>query len=921
MQQISFLSMKRGIAVAVLFVTGCMTTFAQDDDISALINANCNLKVEVVNDATYPWTISDGDLKGGATAHNSTSTLTLTYESAHEQYLDFSYYVYSHNLSLLVDGNKLSSSSVNSWVHSRYYIEAGRHSIQFKDSVSYSNTYYYSALRNISIREFDWLDITLSRAGELGTEVLNKVDVLDDVVQLRVHGQLNNNDWEKIHLMKNLRDIDLTDAVISSIPDNEFNACPYLATALLPESLTNIGNYAFQNTALTSISIPANVTSIGSSAFSGARSLVAVNLPSNTSLSSIGGSAFSNCTSLKSFLLPNSITKLWSGTFEECTALSSVALPNTLQSIDYRCFYNTNALKNIDFPQTLTAISESAFDHSGLVEVILPQNLTTLGYRAFGYCTSVKYIELPVKSDLANNSYNGNGYYYSFYDCTALEKVVCPSATPPLIYRAPFSGVDLSKVTLVVPAFAVVDYKLDSYWHNFGSIVGGAEPTQITLSSTLSLTNDRRPANKADITITVPGRLVVSGNAPLEIGMLSFNTNYDNGGVSAQLLNQTPTISVDQVQTSIYAQKGRWYFITPMHDVNVDDISHSVSGASFIFRYYNAQNRAANGPTGSWQNLLDNTLKAGQGYILQTNNAGWITLPATDTGKAAVLVIDDVTTPLNTYNAANIANANWNYVGNPYPCFYDTYYMDMTAPITVRDYSNNTYRAYSPVDDGYVLKPMEAFFVQKPTGLNQILFQQEGRQLTAEVQHTARAPKTGNDSRQLFDIEISDGIHSDRTRVVMNPQALLTYEPAVDVTKFMSLEADVPQLYTIDGEGNQLAINERPVGDGIIPVGFYASQSGSFTISLSRGNASLLLIDNENGQVIDLSQGGYTFTTDAGTYDSRFAIEVGTAFTDVTEIENSKLSNSQCYDLQGRSVNGQPQKGIYVKNGKKYVVK
>ena len=216
---------------------------------------------------------------------------------------------------------------------------------------------------------------------------------------------------------------------------------------------------------------------------------------------------------------------------------------------------------------------------------------------------------------------------------------------------------------------------------------------------------------------------------------------------------------------------------------------------------------------------------------------------------------------------------------------------------------------------------MEAFFVQKPTGQNQILFQQEGRQLTTEVQHSARAPKIGENSRQLFDLEITDGTHSDRTRIVMNPQASLAYEPAVDVTKFISMEADVPQLYTIDGEDNQLSINERPVGDGLIPLGLYASQAGTFAISLSRGNSTLLLIDNENGETIDLTQGSYTFTIDAGIHDSRFTVKVGAAFTNITEIENGMLLNSKYFDLQGRSVNGQLQKGIYVKNGKKYVVK
>lgn len=933
MKQQSFSYLKRGLFAAVLSITVSTALQAQDNDISTLINANCNVQVKVTNDTDNPWIISDGYLK----CENANSTLTLTYTSAKEQYLDVNFLIRSHKLTLLVDDKELYSFSGwhSNWIHGHYYLAVGSHTIQFIGTSISGGSDCYSLLSNLSIREFDWVDITLSMAGTLGTEVLHKVDVLDDVVQFKVHGPLNNTDWEKIHLMKNLRDIDLTDATITAIPDNEFYGCPYLQTALLPEGLTSIGNNAFRETSLAKISIPASVTSIGDGSFYADNVLTTVEIPSQSSLTTIGGSAFYNCSSLKSIQLPNGITQLNSSTFRQCQSLSSVILPNALKSIGSYCFYQTAALKNISFPSTLTSIDSYAFNESGLEKVILPQNLAILGQCAFNNCKSITYVEFPVTpnpSYFSNN--NSTGYYSPFSYCTALEKVLCPSATPPLIYNnnKPFYGVDLSKVTLVVPTFAVVDYKLDTHWHEFGNIIGGAEPTQIKLASTLSLTNDRRPAKKTDIYMTVPGRLLVSGNAPLEIGMLSFNTNYNHEAISAQLLSQTKSISVDQMQTRFYATANRWYFITPMHDVNVNDITHGEADAAFVFRYYNSQNRATNGPTGSWQNLLDNTLKAGQGYILLTNKAGWITMPATTNSKAAALVIDDVTTALKSYNAASSADASWNFVGNPYPCFYDTYYMDLSAPITVRDYNNNTYRAYSPMDDNYVLRPMEAFFVQKPANQNQILFQQEGRQLTTEVLRPATARRAANGCRQLMDLTITDGIHSDHARLVLNPKASLAYETAVDATKFFSSEALVPQLYTIDDEGNQLAINERPTADGAIRLGLLVSQPGTFTISLNEGVTSLLLTDNENGQTTDLSKDSYTFTIDeTGTYDSRFVLGIP----DATAIESAQTASQQTeqpeqlYDLQGRRLNSSMsnsqssilKKGIYVKNGKKQVVK
>ena len=57
--------------------------------------------------------------------------------------------------------------------------------------------------------------------------------------------------------------------------------------------------------------------------------------------------------------------------------------------------------------------------------------------------------------------------------------------------------------------------------------------------------------------------------------------------------------------------------------------------------------------------------------------------------------------------------------------------MDFTAPITV--WTGSTYKAYSIVDDNYVLRPMESFFVQKPDEIDNIIFHKEGRQFTSSA--------------------------------------------------------------------------------------------------------------------------------------------------------------------------------------------
>ena len=758
--------------------------------------------------------------------------------------------------------------------------------------------------------ESDWISVELASPGSLGVEVLYKVNVLEDVQYLRVKGAMNSDDWTTVKNMANLRGADFTDARFEAIPNDQFNDRTEFHLIKLPNGLKKIGDYAFYNTSITNLDLPATLTELGGGAFSNCRLLE--NVTFNSANTSIGQYAFEYCAALKSVSLPKNLTTLNGRIFWNCQALSTISLPVTLQQIGDGCFAGTT-LKSIVFPDGLKSIGGTAFGGTELEEIVLPQGLIDIGWGCFGNCYNLKTLQLPVSSMIY--------YDHPFYGCTGLEKVVCPATTPPSTYAA-FEYVDLSKVTLTVPAFSLVDYKLDSYWHQFGTIVEGAEPSALDISGTLSLQNDRRPANKVDVTLNEGARLTVGGNSPFETGMLTFVENRYSDRGYGQLINNTSSMSADQIATRYYVYGGRWYFFTPLHDVNISDISHSDAEASFVVRYYNGQNRASNGPTGSWQDIIGSTLKAGQGYILNSDREGWITMPSTNSGKSKALISTDAKTTLTSYTAADATDANWNYVGNPYPCHFDTYYMDLAAPITVWDENNWTYRAYSPIDDDYVLKPMEAFFVQKPNTLSQILFRKEGRQMSEEVVRSAAVRKAASSNRQLFDIVISDGNTADKTRVVLNPQSSANYEPECDAVKFFSTESGTPQIYTIDKNGNQLSINELPLPEGAVGLGVLITKPGSYTISLSRQAGALLLTDIETNQTIDLSLGSYTFTaSNTGYMNQRFVLTTDGQTTAINGMTDNKSVTLEMYDLQGRRVNQMPNAGIYIKNGKKVVIK
>ena len=116
----------------------------------------------------------------------------------------------------------------------------------------------------------------------------------------------------------------------------------------------------------------------------------------------------------------------------------------------------------------------------------------------------------------------------------------------------------------------------------------------------------------------------------------------------------------------------------------------------------------------------------------------------------------------------------------------------------------------------------------------------------------------------------------------------------------------------------QYAINERPIGNGEIYLGLQLPAGGTYTIALqTKAEGPVTLIDKEDGTEADLTTAAYSFQTDGGTLNSRFLLRLGT--TDgVQSVALPTQQTEQLYDLQGRRTE-KPQKGIYVKNGKKVV--
>ena len=263
---------------------------------------------------------------------------------------------------------------------------------------------------------------------------------------------------------------------VTSIGNNAFRYCSYLASVTIPNSITSIGDNAFGECGLSSIEIPNSVTSIGLEAFYNCIFLYSLTIPnsvteigsrafygsawfdkqpdglvyagkvayeykgtmpSGTSLTikegtvSISYSCFSGCSGLTSVTIPNSVTSIGDFAFSGCSGLTSVTIPNSVTSIFGSSFSSCNNLTSIvvesgnttyDSRNNCNAIIKTSNNEliCGCKNTEIPNSVTSIGGFAFYNCSGLTSIEIP-------NSVTSIGDL-AFSGCSGLTSIEIPNS-------------------------------------------------------------------------------------------------------------------------------------------------------------------------------------------------------------------------------------------------------------------------------------------------------------------------------------------------------------------------------------------------------------------------------------------------------------------------------------------------------------
>lgn len=235
----------------------------------------------------------------------------------------------------------------------------------------------------------------------------------------------------------------LTSVTWNAISCADFTSAPFASssskinTFTFGSSVKKIPAYLCQGmTGVTSLTIPASVTSVGASAFDGC-----------ANLTDVTWNAIS-CTNFSSAPFASSRSKINTFTFG-----------NQVQTIPNYLCYGLTRLTSVSLPNTVTSIGAFAFNGcTGLTSVTIPNSVTTINGSAFKGCSNLTTVTLgDALTSIAS---------YVFQN-TNLKRIAISAMTPPTVTADAFSGLTLSNIQLSVPFDAHYRYYNHSVWKQF----------------------------------------------------------------------------------------------------------------------------------------------------------------------------------------------------------------------------------------------------------------------------------------------------------------------------------------------------------------------------------------------------------------------------------------------------------------------
>ncbi len=234
-----------------------------------------------------------------------------------------------------------------------------------------------------------------------------------------------------------------------------FSGNSAVQSIVVPEMVTYVEKYAFTNTSVQTISLPASLTTLASDALDGCTALAAVEVDANNpSYSAIDGNLYNKAgttlvrympaNSATEYVTPDTVTEIGWKAFKNIQSLQKVTIGANVTKVNTYAFNYNACLKEVVILGA-TSFGTEVFANSSALEKVTVAGAAELGKGTFKYCKMLKTVSLADGVTFAGGDSDET---YIFAECTALEEIRIPGSVTRIHKRAFEGCTALKKIVL-----------------------------------------------------------------------------------------------------------------------------------------------------------------------------------------------------------------------------------------------------------------------------------------------------------------------------------------------------------------------------------------------------------------------------------------------------------------------------------------